>query len=122
MLRESEPLTAAQIRGPALFEISKMVRDVPVVGDTRDLEPGMVVSVEGTFQAEGPQVLLDEIEIHRLRWAKKLLSILAMLGVLIGAPVTFRWHEGRLEERLEAGRKRPQNASDGCYGVWDGQI
>ena len=87
------------VTGPERFEISKVVSDVPVEGDSTGLAVGMTVSVVGAFEADGPSVRLEQLEVHRLRWAKRMLSLLGLLGVLCAAPLVFRFRNGRLEER-----------------------
>jgi len=92
--------TVTAVRGPGDFEISKSVRDIPVLGGAQDLSVGDTVSVRGAFDAGGPHVAADAVEVHRLRWAKKALSAIGLILALIAASWAFSWRNGRLVERL----------------------
>ena len=81
------------------YAISKVVQDVPMVGEARDLKVGDTVSVIGRFDAAGPHVRVEVRELHVLRVYKNVLGIVGFLGVLVWLPFAFRWQRGRLTER-----------------------
>lgn len=81
------------------YRISKVIRDVPIAGDTSLLHVGDTVSVMGAFRDADAYVVESAREIHTLRRWKERLSVLGFVVVLIGAPFAFRVRNGRLEAR-----------------------
>jgi len=91
--------TVTAVTDTSHYEISKVVKDVPVSGSAADLEVGDTVSVLGRFRAADLQVVEEDVEVHTLRRAKEALGVLGFVFVVIAAPFAFRWRDGRLEER-----------------------
>ncbi len=89
----------SRIVGPDRFEISKVIRDVPVEGDSRDLKVGSTISIVGTFRKADVVVVEKQRELHVLRVWKERLGILGFGLVCIATPLFFRWRNGRVEER-----------------------
>jgi hypothetical protein len=87
------------VEGPDRYRISKVVKDVPLHGDARDLKVGDTVSVIGHFDASGPVVEVEVRELHVLRKYKEALGILGFVWVVLAAPFAFRIRGGRLTER-----------------------
>lgn len=87
------------IDGPDRYRISKVVKDVPVHGEARDLAVGDTVSVLGTFNAEGPVIEVEVREHHVLRKYKEILGVIGFVWVVVAAPFAFRIRGGRLVER-----------------------
>ena len=84
------------IRDASVYEISKTVRDVAVVGSSHGLSVGDTVTVRGHFRASDQAVVELERIDHPLRRVKALLSI---IGLLLGAglvPRFFGWESGRV--------------------------
>jgi hypothetical protein len=102
--RDGAPLvfplwTVTGIDGPDRYRISKVVRDVPVIGASAELEVGATVSVVSRFDASR-RVAVEELrEIHRWRWAKEALGVLGFAVIAAALPFVFRVRGGRLEER-----------------------
>lgn len=88
-----------RILGPDRFEISKVIRDVPVQGDSRDLSVGSTISILGHFRGKDLVVVEEQRELHLLRAWKERLGILGFVLVSFAAPSFFRWKQGRLWER-----------------------
>jgi len=88
-----------RIDGPRRFEMSKVIRDVPVEADTEGLRVGDTVSVVGRYRASDQTVVAEILENHRNRRAKEVLGWLGFVLSVIAAPFGFRWREGRLWER-----------------------
>lgn len=88
--------TVTAIDGPARYEVSRTIRDVPVVGPTEGLSVGQTISVVGVFSADGPVVVERYRRDHPWRRGKVLLGLLGVLGSLVGLPLAFRWKAGRL--------------------------
>ena len=88
-----------RVVGPDRYEISKVVQDVPIAGEARDLKVGDTVSVLGTFDASGPVVRVQVRELHHLRKYKEMLGILGFVLVAAWVPFAFRVREGRVVER-----------------------
>jgi hypothetical protein len=88
-----------KVEGPARFTISRTLRDVPIQGNTKGLEPGETVSVVGYFHAADQVVIATEVHRHTLRPAKEALSLLGMLWALFMLPRLFMWREGRVVRR-----------------------
>ncbi|MDP2316448.1 MAG: hypothetical protein Q8P41_26360 [Pseudomonadota bacterium] len=91
--------TVTGVKGPDRYEISKVVKGVPVVGPATDLAVGDTVSVLGHFDASVPAVRVEERELHVLRKYKEALGILGFVLVVVAAPFAFRIRGGRLVER-----------------------
>jgi hypothetical protein len=81
------------------YLISKVVKDVPVEGDSSALHVGDTVSVIGDFSKAKWAVVERRIEVHTLRRWKEWLGIAGILVWGAAMPVLFRWRAGRLEER-----------------------
>ncbi len=92
--------TVTAIRGPDSYEISKVIKDIPVRGDTAPLHVGATVSLVGRFDAQAVVVREEVREIHTLRRWKELLSVAGFLLVAAAAPVFFRVGGGRIRERV----------------------
>lgn len=88
-----------RVVGPDRYEISKIVKDVPVVGDARALRPGDTISVSGRFDASVPAVREEERELHPLRDYKEALGVVGLLFVFAWMPFAFRVAGGRVVER-----------------------
>jgi hypothetical protein len=88
-----------RVVGPDRYEISKIVSDIPVAGDARDLAVGDTVSIIGRFDAAGPVVRVEVRELHHLRKYKEALGILGLALVAAWVPFAFRVREGRVVER-----------------------
>lgn len=86
--------TVTRVDGPARYEISKVIRDVPVVGDAAGLTVGATVSVMGEFRASDRAVHATRRELHALRKYKEALGVIGFVLVAIAAPLCFRV-EGR---------------------------
>lgn len=82
------------------YEISKVVKDVPVEGDARGLSVGDTVSVVADFSAARQVAVARIVEVHHLRPWKEGIGAAGVLAWLLLMPVLFRWRRGRLEERL----------------------
>ena len=82
--------TVVAIEGPDRYLLTKIVRRIPVEGDTTDLRVDQVVSVRATFRAEDLTAVEVARDLHRLRDAKKLLGLLGLALCLAGAPWAFR--------------------------------
>lgn len=91
--------TVTRVVSDDRYEISKVVKDVPILGDARDLKAGDTVSVLGRFDAALPAVRAEVRELHVLRKYKEALGILGFVLVVIAAPFAFRFDRGRLVER-----------------------
>jgi hypothetical protein len=91
--------TVTKVDGPDRYEISKVVKDVPIAGDATVLKPGDTVSVDGEFEAVDLAVHERVREIHRMRKAKEALGVAGFVVMVALAPFAFRWRAGRLEER-----------------------
>ncbi len=89
----------SRIVGPNHFEISKVIRDVPVEGDSSDLHVGSTISIVGTFRKADRAVVETKRELHVLRKWKERLGFLGFGLVCVAAPFFFRWRQGRVEER-----------------------
>ena len=84
---------------PRHYRISKVVKDVPVEGDSSGLAVGNTVSVIGNFRASKMVVEQSVIEVHHLRPYKEAIGVVGLLGAFVGIPLCFRWRHRRLEER-----------------------
>ena len=91
--------TVTRVEPPDYYEVSWIVRDVPVRGPTDGLEPGQIISVVGDFSAEGPVVVERYHLVHRWRRAKVALGALGVILALASAPLGLRIRDGYLEER-----------------------
>jgi len=81
------------------YLISKVVKDVPVEGDSTGLKVGDTVSVIGDFSKDKWAVVQRRIEVHTLRRWKEAIGIAGILAWAVATPLLFRWRAGRLEER-----------------------
>lgn len=88
-----------RIDGPDRYSISKIVKDIPVAGDARELEVGDTVSVDGTFDGKERLVRERFREVHHLRPHKEALGVLGFVLSALAAPFFFRWAGGRIRER-----------------------
>lgn len=93
-----------RIDGPDRYAVSKVLKDVPVEGDTSPLHVGSTVSIEGHFRGSDHVVIEDVREIHVLRDWKERLGVLGTIVVILLAPLGFRWRQGRLTERTLGGQ------------------
>lgn len=82
------------------YEISKVVKDVPIEGDARGLKVGDTVSVIADFSAARTVGVARIVEVHHLRPWKEGLGVAGVLAWLAAMPVLFRWRRGRVEERF----------------------
>lgn len=87
------------IDGPERYRISKVVQDIPIEGDTRDLKVGDTVSVIGRLRAADGVVIAEITEVHHLRKVKTALSLLGVVLAIAAFPVGFRREGRRLIER-----------------------
>lgn len=91
--------TVTAIDGPDRYRISKIIKDIPVEGDTAPLHEGATVSLVARFDA-GRTLAVEEVrEIHVLRRWKEGLGVLGFVCAVAAAPFAFRWRAGRIEER-----------------------
>ena len=81
------------------YEISKVVKDVPVEGDATALDVGDTVSVVADFSAAKHGAVARVIEVHHLRPWKEGLGVAGVIAWLAAMPFLFRIRERRLEER-----------------------
>ncbi len=85
------------------MRVSKVARGVPVdlteLGDSRVPEPGQTVSVVGVFRASDQVLVAEKMEVHLLRWVKVVLGWVGLAVVMAGIPLSFRYRNGRLEEK-----------------------
>jgi hypothetical protein len=88
-----------KVVGSDHYEISKVIRDIPLAGDARDLRVGDTVSVLGRFDASVPIVRVEVRELHPLRRYKEILGVLGLALVVCWVPFAFRVVRGRLVER-----------------------
>jgi len=80
-------------------EISKVVRNVPVIGPLGGAGVGDTVSVQGRFDAAIPAVRIEVYERHTLRKYKEALGILGFVVMVGLAPLAFRIERRRIVER-----------------------
>jgi hypothetical protein len=80
-------------------EISKVVRDVPLVGPVGDVAVGDTLSVQGRFDASVPAVRVEVFEHHTLRKYKEALGIFGFVVMVALAPFAFRIERRRIVER-----------------------
>lgn len=83
------------------YEISKVVKDVPIEGDTRQLSVGDTVSVVADYSAARNIGVARIVEVHHLRPWKEGLGVAGVLTWLVVVPFLFRWRAGRVEERFD---------------------
>jgi hypothetical protein len=81
------------------YEISKVIPNVPIAGDARDLKVGDTVSIQGTFDAAVPIVRVELRELHTLRRYKEALGVFGFVAVAVWLPFAFRRVGWRLAER-----------------------
>lgn len=91
--------TVTAIDGPDRFEISKVVRDIPVEAPTADLTVGQTVSVVGRYRAADGVVVADIVAHHPYRRLKEGLGIAGVLLSILAFPFGFRVAKGGLVER-----------------------
>ena len=87
------------IRDANMYEVSKTVVGVPIVGDSRGLSVGDTVTVKGTFRAVDRAVVSGWRVDHPWRKAKGVLSIVALVIALVMTPRFFAWSQGRVVMR-----------------------
>jgi hypothetical protein len=84
---------------PGRIFVTKLARNVPVVGPLAVAASGDTVSMRGTFHPGGcgepghpevPHVVATELEVHHLRAAKRSLGLLTLFGLLFWLPRRFR--------------------------------
>lgn len=91
--------SVTRIDGPDRYAVSKILRDVPVQGDTSELKIGTTISIKGTFRASDLALVESEREIHVLRRWKEALGVVGLLVAAALTPLLFRWRGGYLVER-----------------------
>lgn len=91
--------TVTRIDGPDRYAISKIVKDVPIEGDTAPLKVGATVSLIGNFRASDLSVVEQTREIHVLRVYKEALGIAGLGLSVLAAPFFFRVRGGRVVSR-----------------------
>jgi hypothetical protein len=91
--------TVTGIDGPDRYRISKVVKDIPVIGPTSGLTDGATVSIMARFDGQSRTAVEQVRELHHLRKWKEVLGVLGFVVVAIAAPFVFRVRDGRLEER-----------------------
>jgi hypothetical protein len=84
------------IEGPGRYAVSKVLRDVVVLGTTDGLAVGDTVSVTGVFRAQDSVVVETTHHRHWLRPWKGGLSLLGLLLAFIFAPRFFWWRNHRV--------------------------
>jgi exonuclease III len=80
--------------GEGGYTVRKVSGPVPVVGPSEALVVGDRVSVVGTYDPEGQQVIELQREVHRWRWLKELLSVVGLLAVAVMIPLVYTWRGG----------------------------
>jgi hypothetical protein len=78
------------------YSLQKFTEPVPVVGPSSDLRPGMVVSVQGHFDAKRAVIVEEVREVHRLRFLKYVLGFVGLVGLSAYFVQTLSWRGGRL--------------------------
>jgi len=81
------------------YVVTKVERQVPVIGDPTGLAPGDTVSVRGHFSAERQAVVEDVREVHHLRFLKRIESALGALLSVVYLGWVFRVRDGRVVVR-----------------------
>jgi len=84
------------IRDADVYEISKAVNGVPVLGPTEGLVVGDTVTIKGRFRAQDHAVIETSRIDHPLRPAKGMLSLFALVFFGWCAPRFFSWTDGRV--------------------------
>lgn len=107
-------VSAVTVEPELEVRISKVDRDIPVVGVARaigdtELVEGDTISVRGRYRPtdQGGVVEAEQVAIHRWRRAKQLLSLVGLGGLLLWLPWGFRVREGRLWPRVAGSGGRP---------------
>jgi hypothetical protein len=93
--------TVTRVVGPNRYEISKVVQDIPIEGDTRGLSEGATVSVVARFDAARTVAVEEAREVHVLRAWKEGLGVAGVLAWVVLMPWAFRWVDRRLVERVD---------------------
>lgn len=91
----------SQVDGPRRYRVSRVLKGVPVEGDTRGLEPGQVITLVGDFRASDQTVVELRREIHHRRAHKQALSLVGLLLAMGAAPWVFTVRAGYLRLRAE---------------------
>ncbi len=81
---------------PGLYRLTKVERDVQVMGPTEGLTPGDTVSLRARFDPERRTLVEVGRELHHHRPHKAVLGLLGALGFLLYGALTMRWRHGRL--------------------------
>jgi hypothetical protein len=91
--------TVSGVDGPDRYRISKVVKDIPVIGTTDGLTPGATVSILARFDGRAGTAVQEVREVHHLRRWKEALGVVGFVAVALAAPFAFRVRGGRVEER-----------------------
>ena len=91
--------TVTRVVDEGHYEISKVIKDVPIAGDATQLAAGDTVSVVGAFDGGDLAVHETVRELHPLRRWKEALGVLGFVFVAGAAPFAFRIEGRRLVER-----------------------
>lgn len=91
--------TVTGIDGPDRYRISKVVKDIPVIGSSEGLHEGATVSLVARFDGTAHVAVEELREAHPLRTWKEALGVIGFLAAGCAAPFLFRLRGGRLEER-----------------------
>jgi len=98
--RLSFPLwTVTRVVADDRYEISKVVKDIPVEGDATVLHVGDTVSVVARFEAQRTVAVEESREIHHLRVWKERLGMAGVAAWALLTPWCFVWVNRRLVER-----------------------
>ncbi|MSQ03963.1 MAG: hypothetical protein EXR71_19085 [Myxococcales bacterium] len=81
------------------YEISKVVKDVPVEGDATRLDVGDAVSVVADFSASKHVAVARIVELHPLRPWKEGLGVAGIFAWFLAMPFLYRIRGRRVEER-----------------------
>jgi hypothetical protein len=91
--------TVTRVVDGGRYEISKVVKDIPVEGDASVLKVGDSVSVVARFDAARLVAVEERREIHTLRVWKERLGMAGVAAWALAMPFCFVWVNRRLVER-----------------------
>ncbi len=93
--------TVTAVDGPQRFRVSKVLRDVPVVGESAGLAVGDTISLKGHFRASDLTMIEAERELHPLRRWKERLGYAGVVLALAAGPLCFRLQGGYIGARRD---------------------
>ncbi|NOY26131.1 MAG: hypothetical protein GXP62_09695 [Oligoflexia bacterium] len=89
----------AGVDGPDRYRVSRVIKDVVVVGDSTGLARGQEITLVGHFRGRDSVVIEDHHHVHTLRPYKKGLSLVGLLLAVFLAPRVLRWRDGSFHLR-----------------------